>query len=149
MKSWNLICVCLTVLLLISCNKPSDGSDDLAYIWFEVSGKVVDMDGSPIQGITVMAESAESVKTDARGCFSVQGGCIPAESTSVQFVDGDNAGKKYLSKSVSVALVKYKDGHGWNKGYFRNRDEVVVALMEDPVITPPTSDVETEQGEGQ
>ena len=143
MKFRYLIYACLACLLLSSCNKAYEGSDELAYIWFEVSGKVVDMGGMPVAGITVMAESAESVTTDASGLFVVQGGGRPAETAVVQFVDRDNAGKKYVSKSVTVDLVKYKDGHGWNKGYYRNKEAVTVTLTEDAVITPPTSDVGT------
>ncbi len=134
-------------ILLSSCNSGYDGSDELAYIWFEVNGKVVDMSGMPIEGITVMAESAESVTTDSNGLFEVQGGGLPAESTIVQFVDRDNAGKKYVSKSVTVELVKYKDGHGWNKGYYRNKDAVVVSLTEEAVITPQSSGSGTGQEE--
>ena len=105
------------------------------------------MAGNPIEGITVMAESAESVQTDSDGKFTVNGGGKPADSAAVQFVDRDEEGKKYVSRTVVVDLVKYRDGHGWNKGYFRNRDEVVVTLVEDAVITPPSSGVETGQGE--
>ena len=133
--------------MMTACNKPYDGEGELEFIWFEVSGKVVDMGGMPIAGITVMAESAEPVITDVSGLFVVQGGGRPAETAVVQFVDRDNAGKKYVSKSVTVEIVKYKDGHGWNKGYYRNRETVVVALAEEAVITPPTSDVGTGQEE--
>ena len=147
MKFKCLIYASLACILLSSCNKAYDGSDELAYIWFEVSGKVVDMGGLPVAGISVMAESAESVTTDATGQFLVQGGGRPAETAVVQFVDRDNAGKKYVSKSVTVELVKYKDGHGWNKGYYRNKDAVTVTLVEDAVITPPVSGPATGQGE--
>ena len=147
MKFRYLILACLACLLLSSCNKAYDGSDELVYIWFEVSGKVVDMGGMPVAGITVMAESAEPVTTDASGLFVVQGGGRPAETAVVHFVDRDNAGKKYVSKSVTVDLVKYKDGQGWNKGYYRNKEAVTVTLTEDAVITPPTSDVGTGQEE--
>ena len=118
----------------------------MSFIWFEVSGKVIDMTGNPIEGIYVMAESAESVKTDSNGKFTVNGGSRPSETASVQFVDRDNEGKKYTSKSVVVELEKYKNGSGWNKGYYRNKNEVLVSLIEESIITPPTTDVETEQG---
>ncbi len=141
--------VFLSGFLLLSCNKPDDGSDEMAYIWFEVSGKVVDMAGNPIKGISVMAESAETCITDASGRFTVNGGGKPAKSAPIQFLDREDDGKNYVSKTVSVDLVKYKDGHGWNKGYYRNRDEVIVALVEDAVITPSTSGLGTGQGEEQ
>ena len=121
----------------------------MSFIWFEISGKVIDMAGAPIQGIYVMAESAESVQTDSNGKFTVNGGSRPSETATVQFVDRDKTGKKYISKSVTVELVKYKNGTGWNKGYYRNKNEVVVSMVEESVITPPTTDVETGQGEEQ
>ena len=147
MKFRGLIFAFLASFLLVSCNNAYDGSDELAYIWFEVHGKVVDMAGMPVSGITVMAESAEAVKTDASGQFVIQGGSRPADTAAVQFVDNDNEGKKYVSKSVVVDLVKYKDGHGWNKGYYRNNEAITVTLVEEAVITPPNSDVGTGQGE--
>lgn len=127
----------LFLMSITSCNKHDDGSNDLMYIWFEVSGRVVDHDGSPIAGITVMAESAESQKTAADGSFTVNGGCAPTLTTAVRFVDADNAGKQYMSKIVMVDLVKFKEGHGWNNGYFRNAEELTVVMMEsDSEITP-------------
>lgn len=125
------------MMSLASCNKPDDGSNGLMYIWFEVSGHVVDQDGNPISGITVMAESAESQKTASDGSFTVNGGSAPTTITAVKFVDADNAGKQYMSKTVMVDLVKYKEGHGWNNGYFRNAEELTVVMMEsESGITP-------------
>lgn len=125
------------LMSLASCNKHDDGSNDLMYIWFEVSGHVVDQDGTPLEGITVMAESADSQKTKSDGSFTVNGGSAPTLTTAVRFVDADNAGKQYMSKVVMVDLVKYKDGHGWNNGYFRNAEELTVVMMEsESEITP-------------
>ena len=98
------------------------------------------MAGAPVKGITVMAESAESVDTASDGSFTVNGGGKPTDKTAVNFVDREDDGKSYVSRTVIVDLVKFKEGHGWNKGYYRNRDEVVVTLTEDAVITPPTFD---------
>jgi len=142
----SLLAVLCLGMLAVSCNKNGDDTNELAYIWFEISGKVIDQAGAPIQGITVMAESAEPVKTDSKGLFTVKGGGSPADSAPVRFVDGDENDRKFVSKTVIVDLEKFKDGHGWNKGYYRNRSEVVVTLTEEAVITPPSSDVETGQG---
>lgn len=125
--------------LFVSCNKNDGETSDLVYIWFELSGTVRDAAGAPLEGITVMAESAEPVKTDTKGQFTVNGGGAPAETAAIRFVDADNEGKQYLSKTVVVDLVKYKDGHGWNKGYYRNRSEVVVTMTEETAITPQAS----------
>ena len=149
MKFRLLIGTLLFISLLGSCNKPEEEDDSMSFIWFEISGKVIDMAGAPIQGIYVMAESAESAQTDSNGKFTVNGGSRPSETATVQFVDRDKTGKKYISKSVTVELVKYKNGTGWNKGYYRNKNDVVVSMVEESVITPPTTDVETGQGEEQ
>jgi len=138
-----------SLLALSSCNAVEDGSNDLIYMWFEVSGTVVDPAGFPIEGISVIAESAELVQTDVAGRFTVQGGGVPAESTSIRFLDALDDDVKYLPKTVMVDLEKYKEGHGWNEGYYRNKDEVVVTLNREDTITPPTSDVGTGQGEEQ
>lgn len=138
-----------SLLALSSCNAGEDGSNDLIYMWFEVSGTVVDPAGFPIEGISVIAESAELVQTDVAGRFTVQGGGVPAESTSIRFLDALDDDVKYLPKTVMVDLEKYKEGHGWNEGYYRNKDEVVVTLNREDTITPPTSDVGTGQGEEQ
>ena len=138
-----------SLLALSSCNAGEDGSNDLIYMWFEVSGTVVDPAGFPIEGISVIAESAELVQTDVAGRFTVQGGGVPAESTSIRFLDALDDDVKYLPKTVMVDLEKYKEGHGWNEGYYRNKDEVVVTLNWEDTITPPTSDVVTGQGEEQ
>ena len=128
----------LILMSLASCNKPDDGSNDLMYIWFEVSGKVVDQDGHPIAGITVMAESADSKTTAPDGTFTINGGSAPTLTTAVKFVDADNAGKQYMPKSVMVDLVKYKDGHGWNNGYYRNAEELTVVMMESQATITPS-----------
>lgn len=141
MKLRTFIAACASLMMLpASCNKPFDGSNDLMYIWFDISGQVVDTAGMPVQGITVMAESAESVQTDADGMFTVHGGGAPCEVTAVRFVDADKTGKQYMSQTVMVDLVKYKEGHGWNNGYFKNSEELVVVMMEESVITPMPSD---------
>lgn len=130
------------MMSLASCDSPYGEENALMYIWFEVTGKVVDESGSPIEGITVSAESADPVQTDADGMFTLQGGSEPAESAAFRFVDDDNSGKQYISKTVMVDIEKYEDGHGWNLGYYRNSSELIVTMIEESVITPPTSDVE-------
>ena len=138
-----------SVLALSSCNAHEESPGDFIYMWFEVSGKVVDASGFPIEGISVIAESAEVVVTGTSGTFKVQGGGVPAESTSIRFVDSDDKEPKYIPQTVAIDLEKFKEGHGWNEGYYRNRGEVVVKMAEEAMITPPTSDVETRQGEEQ
>lgn len=138
-----------SLLALSSCASLDENPSDLIYMWFEVSGTVVDPAGFPLEGISVIAESAELVQTDVAGRFTVQGGGVPAESTSIRFLDAVEDDVKYLPKTVMVDLEKYKEGHGWNEGYYRNKGEVVVTLSREDMITPPTSDVVTGQGEEQ
>ena len=132
-------------LLLVSatsCNTDSGEMNEFAYVWFEVNGKVVDAAGVPLEGITVAVESVEPVKTDVAGMFTISGGCAPAESVALKFSGEDSNGNHYMPKTVMVEIEKYKDGHGWNQGYYRNRSEVVVNMTEESVITPPSYDVE-------
>lgn len=139
MKSRNFIytLAASALLFMTACNKPSDGADDLIFMWFEVSGEVVDVEGNPLSGISVYAESADPVKTDSDGRFTVNGGGLPAESTILRFVDEDNEGVRYTPRIVTVPLEKYKDGQGWTEGYYRNSGDVVVTMTEDPAVIPP------------
>lgn len=147
----HLIFVCFSALMLtaVSCNKPSDGSNDLIFMWFEVSGKVVNEEGTPVAGISVYAESADPVKTDSDGMFLVNGGGAPAESTVLRFIDEDNEGVKYTPRIVTVPLEKYKDGQGWTEGYYRNSEAVVVSMTEDVEVTLPNTGTGSGQGEEQ
>lgn len=141
----------ISVLLVLAsgCNKGGDDSGALVYMWFDVDGQVINQAGSPIEGITVTAESAEPVKTDKDGIFSIRGGGLPASSAAIRCVDDDKeVNGSYSTKTVMVELVKYKDGEGWAEGYYRNKEEVVIRLSEESVITPSIPGVEATQGAG-
>jgi len=117
------------LLCLFSCNSPSDTDNDLIHMWFDVEGTVVNESDEPVKGISVYAESAEPVLTGADGKFSIHGGGAPAETTVLRFVDNDITDNvSYISKSVTVDIVKYKDGQGWTEGYYKNRDELKVVM---------------------
>lgn len=138
-----LILVSCMLLGLLSCNKPSDSDNDLIHMWFDVEGTVVNADDEPVKGISVYAESAEPVITGEDGKFSIRGGGVPAETTVLRFVDSDISDNvSYISKSVTVDIVKYKDGQGWTEGYYRNRDELRVVMTEAETVTPANPDVE-------
>ena len=131
------------LLCLLSCNGPSDSDNDLIYMWFDVEGSVVNEADEPIEGISVYAESADPVLTGTDGGFSIRGGSLPAETTVLRFIDNDITDNvSYISKSVTVDLVKYKDGQGWTEGYYKNRDKLVVVMTEAAEITPSDPDVE-------
>jgi putative lipoprotein (rSAM/lipoprotein system) len=112
-------------------------------MWFDVEGSVVNEADEPIEGISVYAESADPVLTGTDGGFSIRGGGMPAETTVLRFIDNDITDNvSYISKSVTVDLVKYKDGQGWTEGYYKNRDKLVVVMTEAAEITPSNPDVE-------
>lgn len=138
MKRFYIICIVLVcaVLSISGCNKPESSDSGLLFMWFNVKGKVVDQSGNPIKGIAVYAESGERVETDANGMFSADGGGLPANTTAVKFVDeDDDVNGTYLTKTAVIALEKYKDGSGWNEGYYRNKEDVVVCMTEEEKIT--------------
>ena len=127
----------MMILVLSACNKHYDGSDDLLYMWFDISGKVVNEAGEPIPDISVYAESADPVKTDAAGKFSIRGGGLPAETAAIRCMDIDKElNGRYMTKTIIVELEKYKEGQGWTEGYYRNSKDVIVVMTEDPDITP-------------
>lgn len=125
------------LLAFSSCNKPSDENDALIYMWFDVAGTVTSPNGTPLKDIAVYAESADPVKTDSKGHFSIRGGGLPALNTSIKFVDFDKEENGlYATKTVVVDLEKYKGGQGWIEGYYRNKEEVVVTLTPTDSINP-------------
>lgn len=135
--------VFLAIMTAVSagCSKPDDTSEDLMFMRFTVSGKVVNESGEPIPGISVVAESADVVHTDANGRFTVEGGGLPAETTAIRFMDTDKeANGRYMARAATVGLEKYKDGQGWVVGYYRNKEEVVVEMTEEISAMPGGSD---------
>ena len=119
-------------------------------MWFDISGKVVNEAGEPIPEISVYAESAEPVKTDAAGKFSIRGGGLPAQTASIRCMDTDKElNGRYMTKTTVVELEKYKDGQGWTEGYYRNSKDVIVVMTEEPEITPVTPAGGEGQGEEQ
>lgn len=127
----------LMLQLMTACDARYDGSENLMFMWFDVDGKVVNEAGEPIPGISVIAESAESVTTDETGCFSVRGGGPPSQTAAIRCMDTDKEiNGRYTTKTTIVELEKYKDGQGWTEGYYRNREEVVIVLTEEFSVTP-------------
>lgn len=115
-------------LLLSACSAEQGAGNDLMLMSFDVEGVVQNEAGLAIKNITVIAESADSVKTDAAGYFSVHGKGVPAPSTSIRFVDEYDDGVNYVPKTVVIDIEKYKDGEGWTEGYYRNSSAVVVRM---------------------
>ena len=127
----------LSVVMLAGCNAPHDSENGLIFMWFDVTGQVVDPSGNPIPGIRVEAESADEVWTDSKGKFTVHGGGVPSETTTIRCIDDDaEENGSYRTKSVVVDLEKYKEGQGWTEGYYRNKGKVVIEMTPDAEITP-------------
>lgn len=130
------------IVLLSGCNAEYDESNDLIFMWFEVSGKVVDAKGNPLKGIAVDAESAERCYTDAEGRFVVKGGGLPSGSTTVKCTDVDKEenGGYFNDKNAMVELVKVRDGQGWTEGYYEAKDvEIVLSVRVDNITGDQTS----------
>ena len=113
---------------------------------FDIEGVVVDEAGMPIRHITVEAESAEPVKTDENGCFSIHGSGIPGETTAIRFIDEYDDGISYIPKTVVIDLVtgvqaakKCKEGNGWDAGSYRNASDVVVEMTREESASPDAS----------
>lgn len=141
----------MAVMLMpaVGCNKDSGDDEEGLYMWFDISGKVVDQSGHPIRDIEVTAESAEPVLTDSDGYFSIRGGGVPASFTSITCSDKDEeVNGIYRTTTVRVDLVKYKEGQGFAEGYYRNKKEVRVVMTQDAVITPAVPDIEASPATG-
>ena len=123
-------------LLLSACSAEPGAGNDLMLMSFDVEGVVQNEAGLAIKNITVIAESADTVKTDESGYFSVYGKGVPAQSTSIRFVDEYADGLNYIPKTVVIDIEKYKDGEGWTEGYYRNSAAVVVRMSLEEKVTP-------------
>ena len=97
---------------------------------FEVSGKVVNQESTPIAGIRVSCSSNadpgyEAVLTAEDGTFSIAGNGMSAQ-LFFEDIDGPDNGGEYdaLSKDINVSQVKKGDGN-WYMGKYEAKDVVV------------------------
>ena len=133
-RSVKLILAAMMVLSALSCTK--DYQEGSPFILFEVHGKVVDVEGNPIEGIQVSSGTAEVKTTNVNGNFSFFGRSAPSATASLNFEDKDKEenGGYFLNAMKSVPLVLKSPGtsSGSYKGtYFAKEVEVVMILKEE------------------
>lgn len=126
---------------LTACNKDSEQDwTGMQYYDFEISGKVTDNSGNPINGISVSA-SGSSVLTKSDGTYKLSGQGSTNTTVYVSFADvdaGDNGGL-YGGASRSVELEYVKGKHGPYLGLFRKTGvDATLVLGLTPVPDPNT-----------
>lgn len=123
--------ILLTFIFAISCNK--DSAQDwsgMEYFEFRISGKVTDVSGSPINGITVSA-SGSTVKTGNDGTYRLEGHGASKTSLTVSFSDMDGAenGGIYFGATRNVNLDYVEGKHGPFLGLFTKSGVDVTLVM--------------------
>lgn len=121
------------MLLAVSCTEKSGYGSP--FILFEIHGKVVDIDGNPIEGIQVSSGTTEVKTTNVNGNFSFFGRSVPSSFASLTFEDkdGDDNGGSFQKsvKNISLLLKTPGDESGNFKGtYFAQGVEVVMIPKE-------------------
>lgn len=132
----------LSVLMVLqACNKDSKQDwTGMEYYDFEITGKVTDNSGNPINGISVSA-AGSSVLTKSDGTYKLsgQGGTNTTVYVSFSDVDVADNGGLYSGASRSVELEYVKGKHGPYLGLFRkNGVDAALVLGLTPVPNPNT-----------
>ena len=129
------------LLILPSCNKDSQQDwTGMQYFEFEISGKVTDNFGKPINGISVSALGS-SVKTNTDGTYTLSGQGGTNTTVYVSFADVDVAdnGGLYIGASRTVELEYVKGKHGPYLGLYRKTGvDAALTLGLTPVPDPNT-----------
>ena len=128
-------------MVLPACNKDSEQDwTGMQYFEFEITGKVTDNSGNPINGISVSA-SGSTVLTKSDGSYKLTGQGGTNTTVYVSFADVDVAenGGLYGGASRSVNLDYVKGKHGPFLGLFRKTGvDVTLVLGLTPVPDPNT-----------
>ena len=128
-------------MILPSCNKDSQQDwTGMQYFEFEISGKVTDNFGKPINGISVSALGS-SVKTNTDGAYTLSGQGGTNTTVYVSFADVDVAdnGGLYIGASRTVELEYVKGKHGPYLGLYRKTGvDTALTLGLTPVPDPNT-----------
>lgn len=122
-----MLMACAAVMTSSCSKKKTIGSP---YILYEIHGTVTDMDGKPLQGISVSSGESGSDLTSANGEFEIYGRSAPSEYADVvcEDTDGDSNGGDFMKTTVSVQMKLRSAGSGNNKGnYFAS--EVVIPML--------------------
>ena len=132
------ILAALLVFSALSCTKNyQEGSP---FILFEVHGRVVDVDGNPIEGIQVSSGTAEVRTTNVNGNFSFFGKGVPVSAATLKFEDNDKEdnGGHFLTTTRNVPLVLKTPGTGSGgyKGTYFAKDVKVVMILKEEGLDP-------------
>ena len=129
------------LMILTACNKDSEQDwTGMEYYDFEITGKVTDNSGNPINGISVSA-SGNTVLTKSDGTYKLsgQGGTNTTVYVSFSDVDVADNGGLYSGASRSVELEYVKGKHGPYLGLFRKTGvDATLVLGLTPVPDPNT-----------
>ena len=137
-RSVKLILAAMMVLSALSCTK--DYQEGSPFILFEVHGKVVDVEGNPIEGIQVSSGTAEVQTTNVNGNFSFFGRGVPVSTATLKFEDNDKEdnGGHFLTTTRNVPLVLKTPGTGSGsfKGTYFAKDVEVVMILKEEGLDP-------------
>ena len=136
MRKLTKIFICaFAAVALGSCSKEQAGDP---FMLFEVHGKVMDVDGNPLEGINVIAGQADVQTTNLNGDFTFFGRAVPSDYVLLTFEDkdGDRNGGEFVKQTVEISLVEKTPGSGNYKGTFFAGDVEVVMVNKNMEMNP-------------
>ena len=127
----------LAAAALVSCSKEQVGDP---YMLFEIHGKVMDVDGNPLQGINVISGYSDVQVTNINGSFSFYGRSIPSDRVMLTFEDKDGAdnGGEFVKITREISVNQKTPGSktGNYKGTFFAGDLEIVMLQKESELNP-------------
>lgn len=136
MRKLSKIFICaFAAVSFVSCSKEQSGEP---FMLFEVHGKVIDVDGNPLEGIHVISGQADIQKTNINGVFTFFGRSVPSDHVLLTFEDkdGDQNGGEFLKKTMEISLVQKSPGSGNIVGTFFAGDVEVVMVSKNMEMNP-------------
>ena len=134
-KHFNILLFVFAAVALGSCSKEQAGDP---FMLFEVHGKVMDVDGNPLEGINVISGQADVQTTNLNGDFTFFGRAVPSDHVLLTFEDkdGDRNGGEFVKQTVEISLVEKTPGSGNYKGTFFAGDVEVVMVNKNMEMNP-------------
>ena len=127
----------LAVAAIMSCSKEQVGDP---YMLFEIHGKVMDLDGNPLQGINVISGYSDVQVTNINGSFSFYGRSIPSDRVLLTFEDKDGVdnGGEFVKITKDIPVNQKTPGSktGNYKGTFFAGDLEIVMLQKESELNP-------------
>ena len=136
MRKLSKIFICaFAAVSFVSCSKEQSGEP---FMLFEVHGKVIDVDGNPLEGIHVISGQADIQKTNINGVFTFFGRSVPSDHVLLTFEDkdGDQNGGEFVKKTMEISLVQKSPGSGNIVGTFFAGDVEVVMVSKNMEMNP-------------